>query len=222
MRVACATIALALFAFSGSIAGQARRPPARRPPAPPPALKTEAPAIICPDSLGVGVKTGRLFCDVMTGRDPAGGILIPLPPHRGPLATWTAWVAPKTLRPADAAKQVGMSEAQLREINRIPPRMLVKAGSTLLVPRGDASAMAAAIRQLLDNPDAAAAMGRRAQARYAAQFSTDAHLRTLVEAVSTCTDGANRWVERDLMPKRAAVTAAPSPGSSPPTGPAPP
>ena len=55
--------------------------------------------------------------------------------HRGPLASWTAWVAPKTLRPAEAARQVGMSEAQLREVNRIPPRMLVKAGSTLLVPR---------------------------------------------------------------------------------------
>ncbi|MEK8033343.1 transglycosylase SLT domain-containing protein [Ideonella sp. DXS29W] len=55
--------------------------------------------------------------------------------HHGALATWTAWVAPKTLRPADAAKQVGMSEATLREVNRIPPRMLVKAGSTLLVHR---------------------------------------------------------------------------------------
>ena len=33
-------------------------------------------------------------------------------------------------------RQVGMSEAELREVNRIPPRMLVKAGSTLLVPRG--------------------------------------------------------------------------------------
>ncbi len=56
--------------------------------------------------------------------------------------------------------------------------------TALLVPRGDAPAMAAAIRQLLDDPAAAAAMGRRAQARYAAQFSTDAHLRALVEAVS--------------------------------------
>lgn len=55
--------------------------------------------------------------------------------HRGPLATWTAWVATKTLRPADAAKQLGMSESTLREVNRIPPRMLIKAGSTLLVPR---------------------------------------------------------------------------------------
>ena len=55
--------------------------------------------------------------------------------HHGPLATWTAWVAPKTMRPADVAKQVGMSETVLREINRIPPRMLVKSGSALLVPR---------------------------------------------------------------------------------------
>jgi membrane-bound lytic murein transglycosylase D len=30
-----------------------------------------------------------------------------------------------------------MDEAQLREVNRIPPHMLVKAGSTLLVPRGE-------------------------------------------------------------------------------------
>ena len=33
-----------------------------------------------------------------------------------------------------------MSEAELREVNRIPPRMLIKAGSTLMVPRGDAAA----------------------------------------------------------------------------------
>jgi membrane-bound lytic murein transglycosylase D len=51
------------------------------------------------------------------------------------LASWTAWVAPKTLKPAEAAKLIGMPEAQLRDVNRIPPRMLVKAGSTLLVPR---------------------------------------------------------------------------------------
>jgi membrane-bound lytic murein transglycosylase D len=55
--------------------------------------------------------------------------------HKAPLATWTAWVAPATLKPADVARQVGMSEEQLRSVNRIPPRMLVKVGSTLLVPR---------------------------------------------------------------------------------------
>ncbi|MEO6033525.1 MAG: transglycosylase SLT domain-containing protein [Burkholderiaceae bacterium] len=60
-----------------------------------------------------------------------------LPQHHGPLASWTAWVAPRTLRPAEVAKQVGMNEEELREVNHIPPRMLVKAGSTLLVARGE-------------------------------------------------------------------------------------
>ena len=55
---------------------------------------------------------------------------------KGPrLASWSVWVAPSTVRIAEVAKQVGMSEAQLREVNNIPPRMLIKAGSTLLVPR---------------------------------------------------------------------------------------
>lgn len=57
--------------------------------------------------------------------------------HKGPLATWTAWQVPRTMRPAEAAKSVGMSEASLREVNHIPPKMLVKAGSTLLVPRSE-------------------------------------------------------------------------------------
>jgi membrane-bound lytic murein transglycosylase D len=72
---------------------------------------------------------------VLLPYDNANQFVTQLPLHRGPLASWTAWVAPKTLHPGEAAKQVGMSEAQLREVNRIPPRMLVKAGSTLLVPR---------------------------------------------------------------------------------------
>jgi membrane-bound lytic murein transglycosylase D len=72
---------------------------------------------------------------VLLPYDNANQFVRRLPQHRGPLASWTAWVAPKTLRPADAAKQVGMTEDELREVNRIPPRMLVKAGSTLLVPR---------------------------------------------------------------------------------------
>jgi membrane-bound lytic murein transglycosylase D len=67
--------------------------------------------------------------------DSANRFVRQLPQHRGPLATWTAWVAPKTMRTAEAAKQVGVSEEQLREINKIPSRMLVKAGSTLVVPR---------------------------------------------------------------------------------------
>jgi membrane-bound lytic murein transglycosylase D len=56
--------------------------------------------------------------------------------HRGQMATWTAWRVPSTIKASDAARRVGMDEVQLRSLNNIPPRMLIKAGSTLLVPRG--------------------------------------------------------------------------------------
>ena len=55
--------------------------------------------------------------------------------HRGTQASWTAWVAPRTMKPADVARLLGMPEPQLCEFNNIPKGMLVKAGSTLLVPR---------------------------------------------------------------------------------------
>ena len=57
------------------------------------------------------------------------------------LASWTAWVAPAAMKPADAAKRVGMTEAELRSINQIPLRMVIQSGSTLLVRRS------AAVRQ---------------------------------------------------------------------------
>ncbi len=55
---------------------------------------------------------------------------------QGQYASWTAWVVPNTMTVADAAQRSGMSEADLRALNSIPPRMLIKAGSTLIVPRG--------------------------------------------------------------------------------------
>ncbi len=51
------------------------------------------------------------------------------------LSSWTAWQAPRTMGAEEVAQQVGMSAEQLRSVNGIPARMLVKAGSTLLVPR---------------------------------------------------------------------------------------
>lgn len=55
--------------------------------------------------------------------------------HSGPLASWTAWVVPHSMSPAEAAERMGMSEAELRSVNNIPPRMRLAAGSSLLVPR---------------------------------------------------------------------------------------
>jgi len=72
---------------------------------------------------------------VLLPYDAANAFVRNLPRHDGPLATWTVWVAPKTLKPAEAAELVGMSEAELRDVNRIPPSMLVQAGSSLVVPR---------------------------------------------------------------------------------------
>jgi membrane-bound lytic murein transglycosylase D len=53
----------------------------------------------------------------------------------GQYASWTAWSAPATMSASEAARRVGMTEADLRTVNTIPPRMLIKAGSVLIVPR---------------------------------------------------------------------------------------
>jgi len=53
----------------------------------------------------------------------------------GRMASWTAWIAPSNMKPAEAAKRVGMSEADLRAVNNIPAKMIIKSGSALLVPR---------------------------------------------------------------------------------------
>ena len=53
----------------------------------------------------------------------------------GQLASWTAWTAPSTMTVSAVASRVGMDENELRSINNIPPRMLVTAGSTLLILR---------------------------------------------------------------------------------------
>ena len=52
-----------------------------------------------------------------------------------PLASWTAWTVPKTMKASEASKIVNMSEAELRNVNTIPKGMQVKQGSTLLVAR---------------------------------------------------------------------------------------
>jgi membrane-bound lytic murein transglycosylase D len=72
---------------------------------------------------------------VLLPYDNAAIFLRSIERHDGPLASWTAWVAPRTMKTAQAAQEVGMTEADLRSVNSIPPHMMVKAGSTLLVPR---------------------------------------------------------------------------------------
>ena len=56
---------------------------------------------------------------VLLPYDNANRFLHGLAAHRGATASWTAWVVPRTLKPAEAAKEVGISEAALREVGRL-------------------------------------------------------------------------------------------------------
>jgi hypothetical protein len=74
-----------VLSVAGLQAQTAKRParPVRKPP--PPKIVTAPAELSCPSPLGSGVKSKQMFCDVLTGRDPAQGIIIKLPPHRGVL-----------------------------------------------------------------------------------------------------------------------------------------
>ena len=58
--------------------------PARKTPPAGPLTRVQA-ELQCSAELGIGVRTKRRFCDVLTGRDPKDGILVTIPPHRGPV-----------------------------------------------------------------------------------------------------------------------------------------
>jgi hypothetical protein len=66
---------------SGAVAIDAQR--ATRGRATQPVRTTEPAMVECPAVLGEGVQTRRMFCDVLTGRDVAGGVIIKLPAHTG-------------------------------------------------------------------------------------------------------------------------------------------
>ena len=94
MRMLVAVLALALVAVPVVSAQTKKTPPKKTTPATKPAAKKAPPAatmsraqaeVTCPSELGVGVKSKRRFCDVLAGRDPAGGMLVTIPPHRGPV-----------------------------------------------------------------------------------------------------------------------------------------
>jgi len=72
---------------------------------------------------------------VLLPYDNANRFVRELARHQGPSASLTAWVAPRTLRLAEVAKLTSVPEGRLRELNHIPDRMLIKAGSALIVPR---------------------------------------------------------------------------------------
>jgi len=84
MRLLAVTLALALVVAAAPGAQTRRKAPAKRPTATPALTRAQA-ELACPSELGLGVVTKRRFCDVLAGRDPAGGVLVTIPPHRGPV-----------------------------------------------------------------------------------------------------------------------------------------
>ena len=66
-----------------STAKPAAKPTAKPVPLPP--RVAEPAKVTCPHVLGTGLGNRLEFCDVLTGRNPAEGILIKLPAHTGPL-----------------------------------------------------------------------------------------------------------------------------------------
>ena len=77
----CAT-AFALPALDAQTRKTAPTKSTRVPDTPP--IRVEA-ELKCASELGVGVATGRRFCDVLTGANPKEGVLVTIPPHRGPV-----------------------------------------------------------------------------------------------------------------------------------------
>ena len=71
--------------------------------------------------------------------------------HKGALSSWTTASVRGTEKPSVFAKRYGMSEAVLRSVNNIPPRMLITPGSTLVVSKVNAEVQTANIPANLDN-----------------------------------------------------------------------
>src|SRR5712691_3739828 len=91
VKMRAGVLALTTSAMAAAMLAQAfavgpqRRAAARaaQPPAAP-AQKIAA-QMVCPSPLGIGVSTKVSFCDVMTESKPAPGIVVTLPPHKGPV-----------------------------------------------------------------------------------------------------------------------------------------
>lgn len=93
-----ALILIAALAGSAALVAQTTKPPAgtTKKPAPRPATRKPStakplppviePAMVnCPTTLGQGARDGVTYCDVQIGREPMDGIVIPFPPHQGPV-----------------------------------------------------------------------------------------------------------------------------------------
>lgn len=142
--------------------------------------------------------------------------------HTGPSATWTAWVAPRTLGMTEAARLTGMSEQQLRTVNRIPAGMKLRAGSTLLVHRSQ-GAQANVSERIADEASIALVPERQAQRRRTIQASSRGEpLAQLAQRHGVSAAQLGRWnglsANAQLKPRQQLVLLTPAAASSRPAG----
>lgn len=82
-HLAMGTIASLVLGAVLAAAPQKSKPkPVLKPPAARPAVTVSMP-IACPDALGKGVRSGRVFCEVPVSHDPSRGDIIVVPKHEG-------------------------------------------------------------------------------------------------------------------------------------------
>jgi hypothetical protein len=79
----CAALVLLVSGTGLDAQATKKRAPATRTAPAAPTMTRVAAEVSCPSDLGVGVKTRRRYCDVLTGRDPKEGVIVTIPPHRG-------------------------------------------------------------------------------------------------------------------------------------------
>lgn len=77
-----AVLALCSLAWPALAPAQAARPAAQRRPATPATKKVPA-EVKCPATLGRGVDSQRVFCDVLTATSPEDAVAVVVPPHQG-------------------------------------------------------------------------------------------------------------------------------------------
>jgi hypothetical protein len=87
MRILTALLVVSMTCSAAVAEQQKPKPPAQtskpKPKPKPVPPKIEPAQVKCPESLGTGVRTGASYCFVLAGRDPAGGIVVTIPPHAG-------------------------------------------------------------------------------------------------------------------------------------------
>lgn len=69
----------------------------------------------------------------------------------GPLSSWTAYTVRKNERVESIARRIGAQPEVLKDVNHIPSNMLVKAGSTLLVPKAEHTEDSDISQYVIDN-----------------------------------------------------------------------